>query len=280
MADSPAGRADARAAPAAGGRRPRNRRRGSYAVAGVHKLYVVHSSHPSETVKRALALKGIPYKTVELLVPTQAPLQKLRFGVRTVPALKLDGGAKVSGSRAILRTLDELVPDPPLLPAGGAARAAVLDAERWGDEVLQAAVRRLLWGALKRRPDAIPSYQAASRLPRLPGPVVKLVAPAVIAIERRINGAGDAAVRADLAALPGHLDRIDAWIAAGVLGDAAAPNAADLQIASSVRLLGTLGDARALLAGRPAHALAMALFADYPGAVPAGAYPSGWISPA
>ena len=237
----------------------------------MHKLYVVHSSHPSETVKRALALKGIPYKTVELLIPTQAPLQKLRFGVRTVPALKLDGGDKVSGSRAILRKLDELVPDPPLLPADDAARAAVLDAERWGDEVLQAAVRRVLWGALKRRPDAIPSYQAASQLPRLPGPVVRLVAPSVIAIERRINGAGDAAVRADLAALPGYLDRVDAWIAAGVLGDAHAPNAADLQIGASLRLLSTLGDGRRLLAGRPAAQLANDVFPDYPGDVPAGA---------
>ena len=247
----------------------------------MHKLYVVHSSHPSETVKRALALKGIPYKTVELLVPTQAPLQKLRFGVRTVPALKLDGGEKVSGSRAILRKLDELVPDPPLLPADEAARAAVLDAERWGDEVLQAAVRRVLWGALKRRPGAIPSYQAASQLPRLPRPVVRLVAPSVIAIERRINGADDGAVRADLAALPSHLDRVDAWIAAGVLGgDALAPNAADLQIAASLRLLSTLGDGRTLLAGRPAARLAADVFPDYPGDVPAGAYPSGWISSA
>jgi glutathione S-transferase len=246
----------------------------------MHKLYVVHSSHPSETVKRALALKGIPYKTVELLIPTQAPLQRLRFGVRTVPALKLDGGEKVSGSRAILRKLDELVPDPPLLPADDPARAAVLDAERWGDEVLQAAVRRVLWGALKRRPGAIPSYQAASQLPRLPGPVVKLVAPSVIAIERRINGAGDAAVRADLAALPGYLDRIDAWIASGVLGDAATPNAADLQIGASLRLLSTLGDGRLLLAGRPAAQLATDVFPDYPGDVPAGAYPAGWLPPA
>ncbi len=246
----------------------------------MHKLYVVHSSHPSETVKRALALKGIPYKTVELLVPTQAPLQKLRFGVRTVPALKLDGGEKISGSRAILRKLDELVPDPPLLPADDAARAAVLDAERWGDEVLQAAVRRVLWGALKRRPDAIPSYQAASQLPRLPGPVVRLVAPSVIAIERRINGAGDVAVRADLAALPSHLDRVDAWIAAGVIGAAATPNAADLQLGASLRLLSTLGDGRRLLAGRPASGLATAIFPDYPGDVPEGAYPSRWLAPA
>ena len=159
--------------------------------AHVHKLYVVHSSHPSQAVRKALALKGIPYKTVELLIPTQAPLMRLRFGQRTVPALKLDGGAKVSGSRAIMRTLDELVPDPPLLPSAATRprRAAVLDAERWGDEVLQPLVRRLVWAALKRDPAAIPSYQQASQLPRLPGPVVRLVAPGVIAIERRMNRA-------------------------------------------------------------------------------------------
>ncbi|MGH2942119.1 MAG: glutathione S-transferase family protein, partial [Solirubrobacteraceae bacterium] len=138
----------------------------------MHKLYVVHSSHPCEAVRKALDLKGIPYKAVELLMPTQAPLQKLRFGRRTVPGLKLDGGEKILGSRAILRRLDELVADPPLLPADGDARAAVLDAERWGDEVLQPVARRLVWTALKHRPDAIPSYQEASRLPRLPRPVV------------------------------------------------------------------------------------------------------------
>ena len=99
----------------------------------VHKLYVVHSSHPCETVKKALELKGIPYRTVELLIPTHVPLQKLRFGSRTVPALKLDGGEKISGSRAILRRLDELVADPPLLPpeTDPDDRAAVLEAERW-----------------------------------------------------------------------------------------------------------------------------------------------------
>ena len=59
------------------------------------KLYVVHSSHPSETAKKALELKAIPYKTVEMLIPTQAPLMRLRFKRRTVPALRLDGGEKV-----------------------------------------------------------------------------------------------------------------------------------------------------------------------------------------
>jgi len=247
----------------------------------VHKLYVVHSSHPSEAVRKALSLKGIPHKTVELLVPTQALLMRLRFGVRTVPALKLDGGARVSGSRNIMRTLDELVPDPPLLPSADepAARAAVLDAERWGDEVLQPLVRRIVWAALKRNPGAIPSFQEASQLPRLPGPVVKLVAPGVIAIERRMNGADDDAVRSDLRALPAHLDRVDGYIADGVLGaDAGRPNAADLQIGSSLRLLLTVGDARPVLDGRPGAALALRLFADFPGEIPAGAYPPDWLT--
>ena len=246
----------------------------------MHKLYVVQSSHPSEAVRKALALKGIPYKTVELMIPMQRPLMRLRFGVGTVPALKLDGGEKVSGSRAIMRKLDELVPDPPLLPpqSDPEARAAVLEAERWGDEVLQPLVRRIIWGALKRNPRAIPSYQAASQLPQLPGPVVRLAAPGVIAIARRMHHASDDAVRADLRALSGHLDHVDELIAAGVIGsDPDRPNAADFQIGSSLRLLATIGDARAMLDGRPAAALAMGLFADFPGNVPAGAFPAGWL---
>lgn len=243
----------------------------------MHKLYVVHSSHPCETVKKALELKGIPCKTVEWLIPLHPVMQLLRFGRRTVPGLKLDGGERISGSRAILRRLDELVADPPLLPADADARDKVLEAERWGDEVLQPAVRRLAWDALKRRPDAIPSYQQASQLPQLPRPVVRLVAPGVIAIARAMNGAADEAVRADLRALPDHLDRIDEWILDGVLGGAKEPNAADLQIASSLRLLATLGDARPLLSRRPCEALAMALFPDFPGEVPAGTYPGEWL---
>jgi len=241
----------------------------------VNKLYVVHSSHPSETVKKALELKAIPYKLIEMLIPTQALITRLRFPGHTVPALRLDGGEKVQGSRAILRRLDELVADPPLLPHDLAARTAVLDVERWGDEVLQPLARRVVWAALKHRPDAIPSYQEASQLPRLPRPVVRAVAPAVVRIESAINHASDETVRADLRALPGHLDRVDQWIGEGIMG-APAPNAADLQIGASLRLL-ALGDVRPLLAGRPAEELALRLFADFPGEVPAGAYPSGWL---
>jgi glutathione S-transferase len=246
-------------------------------AAQVNKLYVVHSSHPSEAVKKALEYKGIPFKTVELLIPTQLLLVRLlRFPGRSVPALKLDGGERVQGSRAIMRRLDALVPEPALLPAGEAARAAVLDAERWGEEVLQPLARRAVWAALKRRPAAIPSFQAASQLPQLPRPVVRAVAPGIIRLEGAVHRASDAQLRDDLRALPGHLDRVDAFVDAGAMGGPA-PNAADLQIGSSLRLLATLGDVRPLLAGRPAEALALRLFADYPGDVPAGAYPADWL---
>jgi glutathione S-transferase len=242
----------------------------------VNKLYVVHSSHPCEAVKAALALKGIPYKTVELPFPVQAPLVRLRFAGRTVPALRLDGGEKVQGSVAIMRRLDELVADPPLLPADERLRAQALGAESWGAEVLQPLARRILWGALKRRAGAVPTYQEASRLPQFPRPVVRVAAPAIVRTLGAIHQASDEAVRADLRALPGHLDMVDDWIAGGVLGRPE-PNAADLQIGSSLRLLSTIGDMRPLLDGRPCEELALRLFPDYPGAIPAGAYPSGWL---
>lgn len=242
----------------------------------MNKLYVVHSSHPSEAVKQALALKGIAYKTVEMLIPTQTLITRLRFPGRSVPALRLDSGEKVQGSVAIMRRLDELFPDPPLLPADETARAQVLGAERWGEEILQPLARRAVWSALKRRPRAIPTYQEASQLPRLPGPIVRLVAPTVIRLESALHGANDEAARADLRDLPTHLDTIDEWIADGVLGGSQ-PNAADLQIGASLRLLSTIGDVRTLMSGRPAERLALTLFPDFAGDVPAGAYPSGWL---
>jgi glutathione S-transferase len=211
-----------------------------------------------------------------MLVPTQALIMRLRFPARSVPALRLDSGEKVQGSIAIMRRLDELVPDPPLLPSDEASRAKVLGAEFWGADVLQPLARRVFWGAVKRSPGAIPSYQASSQLPQLPRPVVRAVFPAIARLEIAMHGAGEAAVRADLQALPQLLDIVDDWIADGVIGGTE-PNAADLQIGASLRFLHTLGDVRPLLAGRPAEELALRHFPDYPGDVPAGAYPSGWL---
>ena len=68
-------------------------------VAPTTKLYVVAASHPCFAVKRAMELKGIPYKRVEWPPTFHVPMQRLRFGQGTVPGLRIDG-EKVIGSRA------------------------------------------------------------------------------------------------------------------------------------------------------------------------------------
>lgn len=242
------------------------------------KLYVVHGSHPCATVQRALDMKSVPYEVVELLPPMHAALQRVRFGSRTVPGLKLESGEKLSGSRAIIRRLEELAPEPALFPADPDARVAVGRAEEWGDEVWQPMARRLLWRTFTMCPQAMKSYQAGSRFP-LPAPAVRVLAPTVNAVERRLNAADEGAVRADLRALPGHLDRIDDWIAEGVLGGETV-NAADLQIATTSRLMLTIGDVRRFFAGRPAETHAMGLFGEWAGSTPPGVFPAEWLSAA
>jgi glutathione S-transferase len=96
-------------------------------------------------------------------------------------------------------------------------------------------------------------------------------------VSQRLNGAGDGEVRADLISLPGHLDRVDRWIADGTLGGER-PNAADLQICSSLRLLLTMEDVRPRLDDRPVGALARRWFPSYPGSTPAGALPASWLT--
>src|SRR5829696_2024344 len=123
-----------------------------------HVLHVIHGSHPCATVKRALELKRQPYRVVEYPPMLHVPLLWWRFRHARVPVLVLGGGEEVAGSGAILRRLDALVPEPPLFPADPAARTRVEEAERWGDEVLQEAPRRLFWAGIVRRPEAIVGY--------------------------------------------------------------------------------------------------------------------------
>jgi glutathione S-transferase len=106
---------------------------------------------------------------------------------------------------------------------------------------------------------------------------VKPLAPAVIAILHRSHKAYDGAVRTDLATLPGILDRIDGWIAEGVIGGDP-PNVADLQVATSLALMMTHEDLRPFIADRPGGKLADRLTPGYPGRMPA-TFPADWLAP-
>lgn len=238
------------------------------------KLYALPASHPCAAVDRALELKGIAYDRVDLIPVAHAPFQRVVFGQRTVPGLRLSDGRRIVGSRAIMRALDDLQADPPLLPADPELRTRVLEAEAWGNDVLQPIGRRLAWAVFRRRPDVMPAY-ADGALP-IPDPLLARTGVLVARIAGRVNGVSDASTRADLAALPGHLDHVDALIAEGVLGSETA-NAADLQIGSGVRILMTFGDVAPLVAGRPAEAHARRWFPEYSGTAPAGALPAAWL---
>jgi glutathione S-transferase len=241
------------------------------------KLYALPGSHPCAAVEVAMQLKSIDYQRVDLLPLAQIALGPLLYGGSTVPGLRIDG-ERLAGSRTIMRKLDVLVADPPLLPppSDAVARARVLEAERWGDEVLQSVPRRLLDAAFLRDPACMESYAGDTKMP-LPRPMLRPALPLTAKLMAKRNKADDDKARADIAALPAQLDHIDAWISDGVLGGEQ-PNAADLQIGSSIRLLMTLGDIRPLIEGHACEALTRWWPQPQAGEAPAGTLPSEWLS--
>jgi glutathione S-transferase len=245
------------------------------------KLYAMPASHPSMAAALMLERKGIEYETAWLLLPFTGPILRLRgFRRRTVPALRIDG-RKTQGSREIAAALDELTPEPPLFPRDEELRREVEKAERWGDEVLQPAARRIEVWELRRDRKMVGAQLADAR--RIQGArflinprLAAATSGPTIAWYARLIGATDEAVKADLVALPSMLDRIDGWISAGVLGGAQ-PHAADFQIAPSLSLLMTVDELRSAIEPRPAGRLAQSLVPEYPGRS-AGVLPQAWLT--
>jgi glutathione S-transferase len=239
------------------------------------RLYVLPGSHPCAAVEAALRLKSISHDRISLLPLTQILVGPLCYGGTTVPGMRLDG-ERVVGSRPIMRRLDLLVAEPPLLPAAeDPACSRVLEAERWGDETFQGVPRRLIDVAFLRRPADMESYAGDNKLV-LPVPLLRPTTPLVARLMAIRNGARDETARADLGDIPGQLDKIDAWIAEGLLGGDL-PNAADLQIGSTVRLLMSIGDVRPLIDGRPAAQLTR-YFPPMIGQIEPGVLPAEWLS--
>ena len=238
-------------------------------------LYGIPASHPTYATTLMLERKGIEYKRIDLPQWFHRPLLRiLRFPGTTVPALVLDG-RRLQTTKAIARALDDTRPEPRLVPADPDERARVEAVETWCDGDFQQLGRRLVYWALVRHGEAVDSYLEGSRL-ILPRPLVKPLAPAIIRILARDHRARDEAVRQDLASLPGLLDRIDGWIAAGVLGGSE-PNVADYQVATSLALLMSHDDLRPAIAARAAGRLAERLAPDYPGRMPP-AFPPEWLT--
>jgi maleylpyruvate isomerase len=91
-------------------------------------LYGYGLSSASYRVRIALALKNLQYTSVikNLRAGEHRLSEFLQINVQGfVPALQLDDGVVLTQSVAIIEYLDELYPDPPLLPAQPLARARV-----------------------------------------------------------------------------------------------------------------------------------------------------------
>ena len=227
------------------------------------KLYGIRHSHSVLTARLMLDHKRLRHVRWDIL-PGLHPLvvRGLGFGGWTVPALRA-GRRRVLGTLRIARLLDELEPRRPLFPAAQEGRRAVERAERFGHDVLQPAVRRIVrWAAVERR-----AVRAWIVRDVIGWPAAGLLAPAlkpvVFVFAGPVSGASSTHVREDLAALPGQLDHADALVEAGVIGSPE-PSAADFQVLASVRALLALRDLEPRLAGRPCARAALDLAPYFP----------------
>jgi glutathione S-transferase len=226
-------------------------------------LYGMKHSHPVLTARMALERSDVDFRAHDLLPGLHGVVVRARgFSSWIVPALDLDG-RKVQGTLAIVRELERVAPEAGFFPDDPDARRAVEEAERYGHDVLQPLARRVFrWAG--DHDNAVRAWMAkevvGAPAPTLVGYAFK---PAMVYFGRVISKATDAQVRQDLASLPEVMDRLDAFVEAGTIGGEK-PNAADLQIFTSLRLLMAHEDLRPLIEPRPCGRAALRLIPDFP----------------
>ena len=154
-------------------------------------------------------------------------------------------------------------PEPRFLPADPGHRAAVEEAERWANATLQMDARRIVMAEVRRDPSGAGRLTADGRLGHLlykHALARRIFLPTLVAAAFAPSPATE---RQLLAELPATLDRIDRWIADGVLGGPEL-NVADFMVAPSLALILYRPDLRAAFEGRPALRLVDRLLPEPP----------------
>src|SRR4051812_39091110 len=151
----------------------------------MYKLYVIPGSHACRSAMLMLEHKQVPYRRVDVVALTHPVVARLhgfdagrqtrtagprrplplRFGDRlgTVPALAANGH-RISTNRGIARFLEDRHPEPSLFPADPEQRRAVEEAERWANETLQMAARRIALAWALRNPEESSRSAADGRI--------------------------------------------------------------------------------------------------------------------
>ena len=238
----------------------------------MYKLYVIPGSHACRSAILMLEHKQVSYRRMNFVTLTHPVMSRLHgfdaggqrraagakrtFGLRiadrlgTVPALAADG-RRISTNHGIARFLDEHHPEPPLFPSDPDRRRAVEEVERWANEDLQMSARRLTLAYAVRDPKEASRRAADGRMGYLlfrHELARRLLMPQ---LGRRAFDLSGTTEQELLDELPASLDRIDAWIADGVLG-AEELNVADFMVAPSLALVLYRPDVAKLFEGRPA----------------------------
>jgi glutathione S-transferase len=238
----------------------------------MYKLYVIPGSHACRSAMLMLDHKQVPYRRVDIVTLLHPLVVRLLgfdaggqtrsiggrrgFGLRlgdrlgTVPALAADG-QRVSTNHGIARFLEKHHPDPPLFPADPERRTAVEEAERWANETLQMAARRIPGVAVVRDPATYSRTAADGRMGYLLYKrelARRILGPWILREAFAAKPAKDPELLDELSEM---LDRIDAWIADGVLNGAEL-NVADFMVAPSLALILYRHDVQPMFEGRPA----------------------------
>ena len=236
-------------------------------------LHAVPPSHPCMTAEAALRLKGLEFERVDL--PPGPHIEEMAAiygeGQTTVPGMLVDD-EPVHGSRAILERLEEIAPDPPLYPEADrrrGARGRALGRRGAPGPRPPAAVGR---SALPPRGDGHAS--AAPARSTRPAPTSRSSS---FAPRGNTTGSPPRAWPRTSPACRRSSTTSTTLAARGVIGGEQ-PNAADLQIGATLRVLLDGRRRRGRDGDRPGAELARRWFPEYPGGIPAGAFPAGWLS--
>jgi glutathione S-transferase len=213
-------------------------------------FYAIPGSHAAQTGHLMLEYKGIPFRRVDLVPGFHRAYVRLRgFPGDRVPAVRFADGRRAQGTRPLARALDEVRPEPRLVPDD----PRVEEAERWGDDVLQQWARRMVVEAGIRDPEVLCARGGEGRL----GPLLTSREPArrvMVRLVKRAYGMTSEQLHDDQDRVGEMLGHVDELIATGVLNGEQL-NCADFQIATSLALVEYRLDVRDELRRRPAGEL-------------------------